>query len=84
MYWVYRGTRITQSSGDYIVPKTFLKTWHVFPRITSCGWEMGFIGWGGQVGADNPEILMGHADGCGYSPTGEEALAEDWELAFCE
>lgn len=59
-----------------------MKIWHVFPKYPADG--SGFIGWGGQVGADDAEVVMGHRDGTGFSPSGEEALAEDWELAFCE
>lgn len=84
MHWVEKGARVPHSDGDYIVPETFLACWHVWPRTDGMPKEygLGFVGWGGQIGADGAESIMGHTDGTGFSPTAEDALANDWELAF--
>lgn len=76
------GTVFADADGDYTVPETYTKRWHLFMQDGYLGqsfWMSGIInGWGGSIGgaADDDPVR----DGMVYSPTTEDAMADDWEL----
>jgi len=84
---IEKGTVFPNSSGDYTVPKTFTKTWHVWLEVNS-GYEKyasWMQGWGGSIGAEHkPEdyvLVNGDKlyDGVYYKQSDIDKSAIDWE-----
>lgn len=74
--------RFASSDGDYVVPETYARRWHLFMQDGYLGksfWKNGIInGWGGSIGgaADDDHVR----DGMVYSATDADRQADDWEL----
>lgn len=81
--WVMKGgyarRQIWADIPDYTQstpPLAINRRWHIWRDMDNDGI---YAGWGGSIGLD---VEPGNPirDGCGYEPTDEDRIAQDWEL----